>query len=471
VDKPFNGQTLTDATGTLDLTKETATLKANGLLNGTKAEISVSQPLNGKSTVQEISAKLMLDDKARAVLLPGLSALLKGPVSVEYSTDQDGTRTISADLKSATINLPWIGWSKGKGIGATVSFSMDRSDDQTKIQDFKLEGDSFSFAGDINLSGSKFISADFSRISLGGNDVAAVSINHGKSGYDVTIKAKSLDMRGVLKRLTGSFESTAAATGTEPIHIRAGISNAFGFNDVVLQNVNAEYSGRGAKVTSFVATATTQNGAAIAIQNKSADVGKVVKIESEDGGSILRFLDIYDKMRGGQIDITLATNGDGPLKGEVDARNFDVVGEPRLKAIVGAPANDNGRALSSDLKKKIDVSKVRFQRGYAVIEKGKGYLKLADGILRSDQVGLSYNGTLYDAAGHIDMNGTFLPAYGINRLFGEIPLVGELLGNGRDKGLIGITFNLSGNAKSPSLNVNPMSLIAPGIFRQIFEFK
>ena len=176
-------------------------------------------------------------------------------------------------------------------------------------------------------------------------------------------------------------------------------------------------------------------------------------------------------MRGGQIDVSLATNGDGPLKGEIDARNFDVVGEPRLKAIVGAPASDNGRALSKDVKSKIDVSKVRFQRGYAVIEKGKGYLKLGKGILRSDQVGLSYNGTLYDAAGRIDMNGTFLPAYGINRLFGEIPLFGELLGNGRDKGLIGITFNLSGNAKSPSLNVNPISLIAPGIFRQIFEFK
>lgn len=471
VDKPFNGQTLTDATGTIDLTKEIATLTASGLLNGTKADISVSQPLDGKGNAQEISAKLVLDDKARATLLPGLSTLLKGPISVEYSTDQDGTRSISADLKGATLNLPWIGWSKGKGIGAKVSFSMDRNEDQVKIQDFKLEGDSFNFAGDINLSGTKFVSADFSRISLGGNDVAAVTVNHGKSGYDVTIKAKSLDMRGVLKRLTGSFESTAAATGTEPIHIRAGISNAVGFNDVVLQNVNAEYSGRGANVTSFVATATTQNGASIAIQNKTADVGKIVKIESADGGSILRFLDIYDKMRGGQIEITLATNGDGPLKGEVDARNFDVVGEPRLKAIVGAPANDNGRALSSDIKKKIDVSKVRFQRGYAVIEKGKGYLKLGDGILRSDQVGLSYNGTLYDAAGHIDMNGTFLPAYGINRLFGEIPLFGELLGNGRDKGLIGITFNLSGNAKSPTLNVNPISLIAPGIFRQIFEFK
>ncbi len=471
VDKPFNGQTLTDATGTLDVTKDLAILNASGLLNGIKAEISVSQPLDGISGGQEVSAKLLLDDKSRAVLLPGLATLLKGPVSVDYTTGKNGARNISADLKNATINLPWIGWSKGKGIGAVASFSMDRSEDQTLINDFKLIGDSFSFAGNINLSGTKFVSADFSRVSLGGDDVASVTIGHAKSGYDVIIKAKSLDMRGVLKRLTGSFATTAAATGSEPIRIRAGISNAVGFNGVVLQNLNAEYSGRGATVTSFVATATTQNGAAIAIRNKSTDSGKIVKIESDDGGSILRFLDIYDKMRGGRIDISLSTNGGGPLKGEIAASNFDVVGEPRLKAIVGAPANGNGRELSTNIKKKIDVSKVRFQRGYSVIEKGQGYLKLDNGILRSDQVGLSYSGTLYDAAGHIDMNGTFLPAYGINRLFGEIPLVGGLLGNGSDKGLIGITFNLSGNAKSPSLNVNPISLIAPGIFRQIFEFQ
>ena len=45
------------------------------------------------------------------------------------------------------------------------------------------------------------------------------------------------------------------------------------------------------------------------------------------------------------------------------------------------------------------------------------------------------------------------------------------LTNGRDKGLLGITFSLEGDAKEPNLHVNPMSLIAPGIFRQIFEYR
>jgi hypothetical protein len=63
-----------------------------------------------------------------------------------------------------------------------------------------------------------------------------------------------------------------------------------------------------------------------------------------------------------------------------------------------------------------------------------------------------------------------MPAYGLNRLFAEIPLFGQILGNGRDRGLIGITYRVAGDLKSPQVQVNPISAIAPGIFRSIFEF-
>ena len=53
---------------------------------------------------------------------------------------------------------------------------------------------------------------------------------------------------------------------------------------------------------------------------------------------------------------------------------------------------------------------------------------------------------------------------------GAIPILGQILGNGQEGGLIGITYRLSGAMASPTLVVNPISAIAPGIFRQIFAF-
>ena len=63
-----------------------------------------------------------------------------------------------------------------------------------------------------------------------------------------------------------------------------------------------------------------------------------------------------------------------------------------------------------------------------------------------------------------------MPAYGLNRLFAELPIIGTILGNGSDRGLIGITFKMSGTFTRPNIIVNPLSIIAPGVFRQIFEY-
>ena len=62
------------------------------------------------------------------------------------------------------------------------------------------------------------------------------------------------------------------------------------------------------------------------------------------------------------------------------------------------------------------------------------------------------------------------PGYSLNRLVSKIPIVGLLAGGGKKAGLIGITFQLRGQYKNPQLLVNPISLLAPGVFRKIFEF-
>ncbi|MGL4490760.1 MAG: DUF3971 domain-containing protein, partial [Rhizobiaceae bacterium] len=468
--KEFSGQKLSEADGTLSVSKSLASLKAKGKLNGVPATIEVVESLREGAAKREVSAKLVLDDKARAKIAPGLKDILTGPVSISIA-GAAGNQKFVADLSAATLNLPWAGWSKGPGISAQASFTMVKTDKGTSIKDLQVKGKSFSLSGDVALVGSNLSRANFSNVSLNKGDRIAVEVVNTKDGFDVNVSGASLDMRALLKRVSGSFEKTAASTGGVSIRVKANLDSVYGFNDERLQNVVASYSGKGASVRSFTASATSNNGGNIAIENTSGSDKRTVLIQTSDGGSLLRFMNVYEKMQGGKVAIALSTNGNGPLVGEVDARGFTIVGEPRLKSLVGSPVNPDGSSLSKVAKNKIEVSRVKFERGNALIEKGKGYLKLDRGILRSDQIGLSYSGTLYDASGRINMVGTFMPAFGLNRLFSELPLFGELLGNGRDKGLIGITFKLAGNAKAPELSVNPISLIAPGVFRQIFEFQ
>jgi hypothetical protein len=69
------------------------------------------------------------------------------------------------------------------------------------------------------------------------------------------------------------------------------------------------------------------------------------------------------------------------------------------------------------------------------------------------------------------MSGTFVPMYGLNNIFGQLPVVGLFLGGGSNEGLIGVTYEVVGTPGQPQLRVNPISAMAPGVLRKIFEFQ
>ncbi len=142
-----------------------------------------------------------------------------------------------------------------------------------------------------------------------------------------------------------------------------------------------------------------------------------------------------------------------------------------LQSIVSTPTGADGRSLNSAVRSDIDVSSARFQRAFARLAVVDGTLSVENGIVRGEQIGATFQGIVRDQSGRIDLTGTFMPAYGLNRLFGELPVIGAILGNGRDRGLLGITFKLTGATSKPNLVINPLSIIAPGVFRQIFEFR
>ena len=90
--------------------------------------------------------------------------------------------------------------------------------------------------------------------------------------------------------------------------------------------------------------------------------------------------------------------------------------------------------------------------------------------MRGGDAGATFEGLVYNARNRTDMTGTYLPAYGLNKAVSKIPIFGKVFGDGRKRGLIGITFKLRGRFNNPELVVNPVSLIAPGVFRKLFEF-
>jgi hypothetical protein len=59
----------------------------------------------------------------------------------------------------------------------------------------------------------------------------------------------------------------------------------------------------------------------------------------------------------------------------------------------------------------------------------------------------------------------------LNSALGNIPILGGIFVGRQGEGVVGITFAIQGQLDDPNVRVNPMSVVAPGIFRQIFEFR
>ena len=168
----------------------------------------------------------------------------------------------------------------------------------------------------------------------------------------------------------------------------------------------------------------------------------------------------------------MAMSGTGPnrLTGTIDLNDFRIFDEPRLNALVSSKGA-NSASLNEAIKRKIDAREIKFDRASATLNVGPSSLAISNAIVRGPEVGATFRGTVYDKNNQMRISGTFMPAYAVNSLLSNLPVIGLVLGNGRDRALIGVTFLLEGDAKKPDITVNPLSAIAPGVFRSIFEFR
>jgi hypothetical protein len=462
---------VTSADGSITVDPQKAVIDAHALLNGIPAEVDMIEPLGSGGPPRSRKVALVLDDKTREAFMPGLSVLLGGTVKVALDRNDDGSQGVKADLTNARLDIPWVGWSKGPGIPASVAFTMTTADKETRLSGFDLDGKTFAIDGSVVLSGGSLSSANFTKVRLNRDDDVTVSVKRSARGYAVNVSGDTLDARSLIKQFMSDAQTATKSVGSGSISVNADVRALTGFHDERLSNLKLDYDAADSRVNGLKVSAAASSGGAITISNTTGDGKRALDVKSADAGAILRFLDVYEHMQGGAISLTLGGDAAGRVTGKVVARDFLIVDEPKLASIVSTtPAGDN-RSLNQAVKGKIDTSQVQFERGYAEIDKDSGYLKLTNGVLRGPLIGTTFQGTLYDQNGNMDMTGTFMPAYGLNRLFGELPIIGAILGNGRDRGLIGVTYRLKGNAKKPDLDINPLSVIAPGIFRSIFEYR
>lgn len=468
--KPFHDRRISDLDGTLTVDTQTAVLQGKADIDGMDLDVSLSQPL-GKDEQEEgdwhIEGKVSADDIVKVV--PSLSPYMSGTVGIDIEKSGDNGQKHKIDLTSASLSIPVVGWRKGAGIPATAEFTLAEREGLTELRDLDFEGEGFDVRGNVTTDKRGVVSARLSHVKLANADDFALNLSRKSGGLAIEVSGEAIDLRPFLdQQKSPGSDSTISKSRTSDTLV-ATIGRATGYNKESLSSVILKLSTSKGKVTSVNFSAVTRSGQAVVMKRDSS--AGTIDITSGDAGALARFTDIYRNMNGGLLNISLRARDADSWRGSIDIHNFALVNEQRIKSIVSARASEDGRSLSDAVRTDIDTTSQKFRRGFARILLDGKVVRVENGIVRGDQVGATFQGTVRDARGNTSMTGTFMPAYGLNSLFGQLPLIGNILGNGRDRGLLGITFKLEGPFDKPKLSVNPLSLIAPGVFRNIFEFE
>jgi hypothetical protein len=468
------GRDIKGLTGTLAVDPDRAVLDASAAVDGVAMDLEVTQPLHDQSptpATRIVSARL--SDAERERLVPGLGAIVEGPIGLRMERQAPGVQNVTLDLAQAKLTVPGIGWTKAAGVAASATLRMADRASGLDITGLTIEGNGFSARGALRIAGSRLENARFERVQLSPADRFALRLDRAGDGYDIAVTGEAIDLRSVLKAVragAGGGQGAGSSSGAVPLSVSIDVASALGYNGESLRAVTGSYQGAGGAVSRLDVRGVTGSGEAVVASVTPAAGGTALSLASGDAGAVARFADIYGRVSGGLLNLNLTKAGDGPYAGTLDLRNFSVINEAQLQALVEARAGGDGRSLNEALRGQVNTQSARFERGFGRLTLGEGYLTISDGVVRGPEIGSTFQGIVFDQRGNMEITGTFMPAYGLNSLFAEIPLFGALLGNGRDRGLIGITYKLAGSVAQPQLTVNPMSVIAPGIFRSIFEF-
>jgi hypothetical protein len=153
--------------------------------------------------------------------------------------------------------------------------------------------------------------------------------------------------------------------------------------------------------------------------------------------------------------------------GTLWAREFVVLGDSVVNDVLTDP---HSAAVLGDRKQQVVRQRIVFNRLRAPFSVGGGKFRLRDAYMNGPMLGATMRGTVDFRAETVDLGGTYVPLYGLNSALGSIPILGRVLVGRQGEGVVGITFAIKGRLDQPQVLVNPMSVMTPGIFRQIFEF-
>jgi hypothetical protein len=445
-------------------------VKGDVKINGQATSLDYRKPTEGDA---DVKMQTTLDDASRARLGFDLSPAVSGSLPIKLSgkiassADQTTKLAVEADLTSVKLDNILPGWVKLPGKSGKATFKVVPTAQSTRLEDIVVDGGGVSIRGSVEVDqNGDLMNANFPTYSPTDGDKASLKVERGPDGVvRGTMRGDVFDGRGFLKSaISGnSKDDGKSKLKNVDFDIDVKLGAVAGFNGEAMRSVDAKMSRRSGAIKAFTLSGKVGRDTPVAadLRGGRAQGGReVIYLQTNDAGAFLRFTDTYTKAVGGQMVVAMEPPTSEPnsaREGLISVRDFTVKGEAQLERVAAGAANGTQGGIA-------------FSALRAEFTRQNGALTIRDGVVKGPMIGATIEGSIDYPGNQVCMSGTFVPMYGVNNIFGQIPLFGIFLGGGNNEGLIGVTYEVVGTPASPVMRVNPISAMAPGLFRKIFEF-
>jgi hypothetical protein len=411
-----------------------------------------------------------IDESSLSKFGVDLAPYLSGPVAGTMTyTERDGDKAELAALfdgRDAAAEIADLGWKKAAGPPLTAEFELGFVNGElAALSDCVVTGEGLN----ARLSGSfkpggKLRKIAIAKLATGATDVTGEVVWRDVGGYDVALRGPGLDVSVPFNRPAAKGDD---GEPTVPLAIKAKLDRLVLGPDRVLTNVDLAAAHNGARWLEASLEARTQlgkeAGQPVMLRLKPEGDGRRLTVTAADAGALLSAVGFTDYVKGGKLSFDAKLENQKQLMtGKATIQNYRVVRAPILASVLAI-------ASVTGIPQLLTGEGIAFDNMTADITRTKDYTEIGDGRAAGLALGLTAQGRISRPEGILDLKGTIVPIYGINRVIGAIPLIGNLLTGGEGGGLFAWTYTIEGPVEKPNVSVNPLSALTPSFLRHIFE--
>ncbi len=355
---------------------------------------------------------------------------------------------LTSDLAGLSVSVPQVGYRKPPSARGAFEVAGTLGPNP-QVERLSLSAPGLSAQGRIRLlpGGKGLEVAQLDSVDVGGWLTGALTLTGRGAGRApaIDLSRARIDMRRAdFAPATGAGEGPPLTLQLDRLQIA---------QDIVLTNLRADLTTSGGLAGPF--TAQMAGGAALQGNLQSTPNGPLIVVQSADGGGVIRDAGIFPQVTGGDLALTLVPRAaKGTYDGVLDLSNIRVRDAPSVAALLSAVSvvglleqMDGGGLVFSEVD-----AKFRLTPDQVIVTQSSAV---------GASLGLSLDGTFDIARRRMDFQGVVSPFFLLNGIGSVFTRRGE--------GLIGFNFTLNGSAQRPDVAVNPLSILTPGMFREIFR--